>query len=126
MFFEGLALEIFATKEGFEIIKPAVVRGTSGVDHRFSFLAAKDGRMCGVDMCQEVGQVEVLRAFLKEIDTGATVTLVCLRGKPSDEGKRLAEEYGFRIITPADIGPFFEFEGPIPRDPHQVKAVRIK
>jgi len=118
VYFEVLALEIYATKEGFEVIKPARLTGTSGVEHRFSFLASKGGRMRGFDLCQEVGKLEVLRAFLKEMDTGATVTLICLRGRPSEEGQRLAEEYGFRILTPADIGSFFEPEA------HEAVAAR--
>jgi len=109
VYFEVLALEVCAAKEGFEVIKPATIRGTSGIEHKFSFLASKNGRMCAFDMYQDVGQVEVLRTFLKEIDTGATVALICLRGRPSDAGQKLAKEYGFRILTPADIETFFEF-----------------
>jgi len=125
VYFEVLALEIYATREGFEVIKPPRTMGTSGVEHRFSFLASKGGRLCGFDLCQEVGRFEVLRAFLKEIDTGASVTLICLKGRPSEEGQRLAEEYGFRILTPADSGSFFEPEAPAAMANRKARAAQL-
>jgi hypothetical protein len=39
-----------------------------------------------------VGKVEVLKAFIKEMDSRATVFLVCLRGRPSEDGLKLAKE----------------------------------
>ena len=108
MNFESLALEIHATKAGFEVIKPPRCRGTSGVDHRFSFVASDGKHVYAFDLCQDVGEVEVIRAFLKKIDTGTNVSLVCLRGRPSEEGLNLAKSYDLRILTPADIEPFFD------------------
>ena len=106
--FETLALEIHATKAGFEIIKPARCRGTSGVDHKFSLVASEGGHVYAFDLCQDVGEVEVIRAYLKKIDTGANVTLVCLKGRPNEEGSKLAKGYDIRVLTPADIEPFFD------------------
>ena len=108
VYFETLALEIYASKAGWEVVKPARAMGTSGVDHVFSFLASKDGHMCAIDLYKEVGQIEVLRTFLKEMDTKATVLLVCLSGRQSEEGAKLAKEYGFRILGPGDIQRMFE------------------
>ena len=108
--FENLALEIHATKAGFEVIKPPRYKGTSGVEHRFSFVASDGRHVYAFDLCQDVGEVEVIRAFLKKIDTGTHVSLVCLRGRPSEEGLKLAKSYDLRILTPADIEPFFDPE----------------
>ncbi len=108
MYFETLALEIYAAKAGWEVIKPARAMGTSGVEHKFSFLVTKHGHICAIDLYKEVGQVEVLRTFLKEMDTKATVLLVCLSGRPTAEGMDLAKEYGFRIMGPGDIQSMFE------------------
>lgn len=84
--------------------------GLSGVEHRFSFLASKNGHLCGFDLCAEVKETEILKAFIKEIDSHATVFLVCLKGRPSEGGSKLAKEYGVRVLSPADIGSFFEKE----------------
>ena len=90
------------------MIKPARCVGTSGVEHKFSFLAGKKGRVCAVDLYKEVGQVEVLKTFLKEMDTSADVVLVCLSGRPSAAGTELAKEYGLKIVGPGEIGKLFE------------------
>ena len=108
MYFETLALEIHSTKSGWEVIKPPRTTGVSGVEHRFTFLASKDGKMSGFDIFPEVREVEVLKAFIKEMDSGVTVYLVCLRGRPTDGGMKLAEEYGMKILGPGDIGAFFD------------------
>lgn len=110
MYFESLALEIHSTKAGWNVIKPPLCKGISGVVHRFSFLASKGGRLCGFDLCAEVGEAEVLNAFVKEMDSQASVFLVCLKGRPSEGGSKLAKEYGLRILGPADIGSFFDKE----------------
>jgi len=110
MYFEILSLEAYATKAGLEVIKPARVKGRSGVELKFSFLAADKERLYAFELCPEVGQLEVLRTFIKRMDTGVTVTLVCLRGRPSEEGMKLAREYNIRVLSPADIGSFFKRE----------------
>lgn len=108
MSFEGLLLEVQARLSGWEVIKPPLCKGISGVEHRFSFLASKEGQLCGFELCGDVGEAEVLKAFVKRRDTRATVFLVCLKGRPSEGGSRLAREYGMRILGPADIESFFE------------------
>ena len=108
MHFETLALEIHSSMAGWEVIKPPRCTGISGVEHRFSFLASKRGELHGFDLCQDVGEVEVLKAFVKEMDTKANVFLVCLKGRPTEKGSALANEYGIKVLSPADIGSFFD------------------
>jgi hypothetical protein len=110
VYFECLALEIYSTRAGWEVIKPPTCKGLSGVEHRFSFLASKKGHLFGFDLCTEVGDSEVLRTFIKEIDSCAAVLLVCLKGRPTDSSSKLAKDYGVRILSPADIGSFFDKE----------------
>jgi len=108
MYFEGLAVEIYATKGGLEAVKPPRMRGASGVEHRFSFLATQEGHSFGFELSPEVGEVEVLKAYAKQLDTGAKTYLVCLKGKPSQRGLELANEYRMRILSPGEIAQFFE------------------
>lgn len=108
MYFEGLAVEIYATMGGLEAVKPPRIRGASGVEHRFSFLASHEGRSFGFEIAPEVGEIEVLKVYAKQLDTGVKAYLVCLKGKPTPSGAELANEYGIRILSPAEIAPFFE------------------
>ena len=38
MYYERLALEVGATVAGYEIVRPPVIRGASGTDHRLTLL----------------------------------------------------------------------------------------
>jgi hypothetical protein len=110
VYFEKLALEVNATTAGWEVIKPASRIGTSGVEHRFTFLASDSKHLYGFDLYPEIGEIEVLRTLIKEMDTGISAVLVFLSGKPSDRARELAAELGVRILSPAEIGGFFKSE----------------
>jgi hypothetical protein len=107
MYYEKLALEVNASVAGLEVLKPSVVRGSSGVDHRFTVVAAEKERLYAFDLYQEVGQAEVLRTYIKEMDTGATTYIVCLSGRPNEEAKALSKSYGVEILGPKEVGDFF-------------------
>ena len=107
MYYEKLALEVGATVAGFDVVKPAVVMGTSGVEHRFTFVAADGPEVYAFDVCSRVGQVEILRAYVKRMDTGARTFVVCLSGRPDAEAKELARIYGIDVLSPSDVGDFF-------------------
>jgi hypothetical protein len=108
MYFEKLALEVNATSAGWEVIEPARCVGTSGVGHKFTFLASDSGQKYGFDLYTEVGEVEVLRTFIKEMDTGVSAVLVCMSGRPSMKAGELAAELGVMILNPGGIGEFFK------------------
>jgi|SRR5579863_8269203 len=107
MYFEKLALEVNASIAGLETMKPAIIKGESGVDHKFTFLAMDDSKAFGFDIYPKVGEVEVLRAFVKKIDTGADVFVVCLSGRPEPEVQKMAEKYEVEVIGPGEVGNFF-------------------
>jgi hypothetical protein len=107
MYYEKLALEVGATVAGFDVIKPAVIKGASGMDQRFTFVAADGRQMYAFDVCTEVGQIEILRTYMKKMDTGAKAFVVCLSGKPKPEAKELARIYGIDVLSPSDVGDFF-------------------
>ncbi len=107
MYYEKLALEVGATVAGYEVVKPPVVKGTSGVDHRFTFIAKEGSKVVSFDVYQEVGEVEILRTYLKKMDTGAEAYVVCLSGTPKGKAKELSDCYGIQILGPREVGEFF-------------------
>lgn len=123
MYFEKLALEVNATTAGWEVIKPASSVGTSGVEHKFAFLASDSGHLYGFDLYSQIGEIEVLRTFIKEMDTGISGVLVCLSGRPSARAQEVAAELGVRTLSPAEIGRFFKSEE-MPLPEHREKQSR--
>lgn len=110
-----LQLEIQADNAGWSRIVPPVLVGTSGVSHRFSALARKGRSLSAFDVLQEVGEKEVLGAYIQAIDTRACVVLVSSSGTVSRDARRLAGEYGVRVILPREIPSYFKETVPSPR-----------
>jgi predicted RecB family endonuclease len=107
VYYEELALEVSASIAGLRVLKPPFMRGESGIEHKFSFVATDESTKYAFDVWQNVSEIEVLRTYIKALDTGAHAIIVCLSGKPSAEGKKLAEEYRLEVLTPGDVGNFF-------------------
>jgi predicted RNase H-like nuclease (RuvC/YqgF family) len=78
------------------------------VSHRFSLLATTRGVSYGVDSFSEVGGIEVLKTFIKKIDTGVNSVIVRGAASASEEAERLAKEYGITILGRDELGGFFE------------------
>jgi len=108
--FVELSLEVEVSISGWQVIKPSVCQGASGVHHKFSLLAFDGERRRAFDIYPEVGEIEVLRTFVKSTDTGISACIVCSRGRPTERGLKLASEYGMKTLSPREIGPFFEEE----------------
>ncbi len=106
MYVEKLTLEVQSMRRGLTPLKPPTARGTSGIVHSFSFMAADKGMSYCFDIYDEVTEIEVLKSFIKKIDTGYSVSLVS-GSKVSSMGRTLAEEYGMAIVTPGEIPSFF-------------------
>ena len=108
MYYEKLALEVGATVAGFDVLKPAVIMGASGVEHRFTFAATDGPAKYAFDVCSEAGEIEIIRAYVKQMDTGAKTFVICLSGKPKDEdSKQLSRSYGVDVLGPKEVGDFF-------------------
>ncbi|MGD0397016.1 MAG: hypothetical protein ABSB26_08960 [Nitrososphaerales archaeon] len=105
MCYESLALDVQLSLAGLKIIKPPLILGKSGVNNRFSLVGKKDSHFFGFEIYREPGTIDVLRTYIKAFDTGATAFVVCVKGNPGGEVRRLASSYGIRIIGPG------EFEG---------------
>ena len=107
MYYERLALEVGATVAGLDVVKPAVISGESGVDQKFTFVAADGEVMYAFDVYPEVRDAEILRTYMKKMDTGAKTYVVCLSGRPDAKAKDLARNYGIDVLSPMDVGDFF-------------------
>ena len=108
MYVEKLQLEIKASGLGLRPIKPPVLRGNSGVDHIFSFVAASGDATYAFDIYDKVTPVEVISSYVKMYDTDTEVNLVCPKGLIEDDARTLAKQYGMDIVTAAEIGRLFE------------------
>jgi len=123
MYYEKLALEVGATVAGLDVVKPAVLRGESGLDQRFTFVAADGPCMYAFDVYTEVREAEILRTYVKKMDTGAKAFVVCLSGRPDAKAKELARNYGIDVLSPMEVGDFFSTR--ITQFIRSSKAVRI-
>jgi len=107
MYYERLALEVGATVAGLEVVKPPRITGESGIEHKFFFVAKNDSVTYAFDVYTDVNEAEILRTYVKKMDTGANVYVVCLSGRPRAEAKELARNYGIDVLNPMDVGDFF-------------------
>jgi hypothetical protein len=107
MYYEKLALEVNAAASGLNVIKPAILKGKSEYDQKFTFVAVDETSTYAFDIYPEVGEREVMRTYLKKLDTGAETYIVCLQGKPTPEAAALASEYGLGMLGPGSVGDFF-------------------
>jgi hypothetical protein len=107
MYYEKLALEVNAAASGLDVVKPAQLKGKSGIDQKFTFVAADGTTMYAFDIYPQVDEKEVLRTYLKKLDTGAETFIICLQGKPTPEAGALARQYGVEVLGPGSVGDFF-------------------
>ena len=108
MYVEKLQLEIKASGLGLKALKPPVLRGNSGVDHIFSFVASSGDAKYAFDIYDKVTPVEVISSYVKMYDTDIEVNLVCPKGLIEDDARALAKQYGMDIVTASEIGRLFE------------------
>jgi hypothetical protein len=94
-----LNLEIEARRHGYEPMKPPVLTGRSGVEHRFTFLGCSKDSKFAADVFEEVDERRVLATYIKKYDTGVPCLLVFLDREPGPRAKKLAAEYGIPIMS---------------------------
>ena len=110
MEFEKLALEVRAHFAGLSVIKPPFVVGSSGVRHKFTFLASRGSELFAFDIYEKVGVMEVIRTFAKSLDTGVKACIINLGGRIDSETLQLASVYGISILGPGEIQNCFARE----------------
>jgi len=123
LYAERLTLEVEAANLGWTVVKPPRVRGISGVEHSFSFLATSGKINYAFDVYDQVTELEVLKSYSRKFDTGSIVNIVSSKGTASPEAQSLAKEYGMKILTPEEIAPFFR-SALISNSPDQKEAKR--
>ena len=104
---EKLLLEVGSKKAGLDVIKPPALRGASGVEHKFSFLCRGSSKVA-VDIYEDITEIEVIKTFVKRVDTGAQAHLVWTGERCTASARDLAAEYGMQIMREQDLSGFFE------------------
>jgi hypothetical protein len=107
MYYEKLALEVNAAASGLGVVRPALLRGKSGFDQKFGFVASDGDTMYAFDIYPQVSEKEVMRTYIKKMDSGAETYIVSLQGRPSAAVANLARGYGIEILGPGSVGDFF-------------------
>ena len=105
---ERLMVKVAATKAGLQVIEPPILTGRSGATHTFSFLATDGFQSFAFDFYDKVGEVDLLSSYVKMMDTGVLVHIVCFHGNPSIEAEGGARDYRIRILRSGELSKFFE------------------
>jgi len=105
---ERLMLRVAATRAGLRVVEPPILTGRSGVPHRFSFLATDGSQSFAFDFYSTVGEVDLLASYVKMMDTGAFVQIVCFNGNPTIEAEGGARDYRIRILRSGELSRFFD------------------
>jgi hypothetical protein len=79
-------------------VEPPILKGDSGVRHPFSILVRTDEKYHAVDIYNHVGEVEVLRSYIKMYDTHASGHIISSTDI-SAEARSLAAQYSVAIST---------------------------
>lgn len=124
MYTERLLLQVEASRVGWNVITPPVVKGASGASHPFSFLASSGNLRYGFDIYEKVSEVEVLKSYIKELDTKASVQIVTPGNAVSEGARRLARDYGIKVLAENEVHSFFE-EALLRMDPEAVRGLRL-
>lgn len=107
MYYERLSLEIIAAKSHWQIVSPPTLRGHSGVTHRFDFVAMDGQDSLAFDICEQLSETDVIKTYIKKLDTGASACIVCLTEKVTEGARRLASEYGLKVLRSDNIESAF-------------------
>jgi len=107
MYYEKLALEVNAQASGLTVVRPAVLRGESGSDQRFTVVATGNGSTYAFDISQALDEDQILRTYMKQLDTGARTFIVGMGGRPTPRAVELAQSYGIGLLGPGDVEEFF-------------------
>jgi hypothetical protein len=105
---ERLMVKVAATRAGLQIVEPPTLVGRSGATHTFSFLATDGLRSFAFDFYDRVGEIDLLSSYVKMMDTGVVVHIVCFHGNPTIEAEGGAKDYRIRILRSGELANFFE------------------
>jgi hypothetical protein len=109
--YERLSLEIIAAKSHWQIVIPPALTGRSGVTHRFDFVSTYGQDILVFDICEQLSETDVIKTYVKKLDTGASAYIVCLTEKMTEGARRLAGEYGLKVLRADDVESAFRAKG---------------
>lgn len=104
---ERRSLKTTAAKLHWQIVSPPSLRGRSGVTHRFDFVATRGKDSLVFDICEQPSETDVIKTFIKKLDTGASACIICLTRKMTQEASKLAAEYGLKVLRSDNIESAF-------------------
>lgn len=107
MYYERLSLEIIAAKLHWGIVSPPTLVGRSGITHRFDFVVVDGHGPLAFDIFDRMSETDVIRTFVKKLDTGASAYIICHTEKMSEGAGKLAAEYGLKVLHSDDIESAF-------------------
>ncbi len=50
------------------------------------------------DICERLSETDVIKTFIKKLDTGVSAYIICLSEKMAEGAGKLATEYGLKIL----------------------------
>lgn len=100
-------IEAEASRAGWTSVAPSSLRGVSGVEHSFDFVGRGGGNTCAIDVREFAAVPDVISAFVRMYDTGATVSIVCLGGETGEDARKLAKEYGVNVVEGSEVPALF-------------------
>lgn len=98
MYYERLSLEVVAARLQWEVVSPPILRGLSGVTHKFDFVAVDGKEKLVFDIYDRLNETDVIKTFIKKLDTGASAYIICLSDKAEEGAGKLAAEYRLKIL----------------------------
>ena len=107
LYYEKLSLEVNAAKSHFEVASPPLLTGRSGITHRFDFIATDGQKNIAFDICDRVTETDLIKTFVKQLDTRASAFIICVSEKMTEGARRLAAEYGLKVLRTTSIGLAF-------------------
>ena len=100
---QRLFLQVESEKAGYSTIAPPVIKGESGVTHRFSFLCESSETKMGFDIYKSLNEAEVMTTYIKKFDTGARCFIVNLGEAPDGPTTLLITEYHIPVLAGGGI-----------------------
>jgi len=100
---ERISLETVAVKSRWRIVNPPALIGRSGITHRFDLVVMNGQEVRAFDICERLSEIDVIRIYLKKLDTGASVCIVCHAKRMTEGVRRLVSEYGLKALHSDEV-----------------------
>jgi len=55
------------------------------------------------DIYEQLNETDIIKTYIKKLDTGATAYVICLTGKMTEGASKLVSEYGLEVLRSDNI-----------------------